>query len=232
MNARIFLFCIMLLPALVFAGAVDDPLLTKVMINQFETRITDGPNPQVLDGQLWIGKDLNKLWVKTKFERTDSITEEAELQALYSRAIAPFWDAQIGWRRDFRPKPEQDWLTIGLQGLAPYFFEVDAAFFIGKSGRTAARLEAEYEILFTQRLIMSPEIEVNFYGKDDPAAGIGSGLSNMELGLRLRYEFTREFAPYIGINWTRQFGQTADFTKTAGNEIKDTQIVVGVRIWF
>lgn len=232
MNVRKILYSILLLPALVNAGVVDDPLLSYVMINQLETRSTDGPDPLVLDGQFWLGKDLNKLWVKTKFERTDGNTEEAELQALYSRAIAPFWDAQIGWRRDFRPKPERDWLAIGVQGLAPYFFEVDAAFFVGSNGRTAARLEAEYEFLFTQRLILSPEIEVNFYGKDDAATGTGSGLSDMELGLRLRYEIRREFAPYIGINWTRQFGQTADFTKATGNDIKDTQIVVGVRVWF
>ena len=232
MNMKNLFYSILMLPSLAMAATADDPLLSMVLIDQLEIRSTDGPDPFVLDGQLWIGKDLNKLWIKTEVERVDGETEEAELQALYSRAIAPYWDAQIGWRRDFRPKPERDWLAIGVQGLAPYFFEVDAALFIGESGRSAARLEAEYEFMFSQRLILSPEIEVNFYGKDDPAIGIGSGLSDIELGLRLRYEIRREFAPYVGINWSRKFGQTADYAKTAGNDIKDTQIVAGVRIWF
>jgi len=232
MNMKNLFYSILMLPSLAMAATADDPLLSMVLIDQLEIRSTDGPDPFVLDGQLWIGKDLNKLWIKTEVERVDGETEEAELQALYSRAIAPYWDAQIGWRRDFRPKPERDWLAIGVQGLAPYFFEVDAALFIGESGRSAARLEAEYEFMFSQRLILSPEIEVNFYGKDDPAIGIGSGLSDIELGLRLRYEIRREFAPYVGINWSRKYGQTADYAKTAGNDIKDTQIVAGVRIWF
>jgi len=232
MKFKDILYSALFLPTLASAGAIDDPLLSMVMIDQLEIRSTDGPDPLVLDGQLWIGKDLNKLWIKAEIERVDGETEEAELQALYSRAVAPFWDVQVGWRRDFIPKPERDWLAVGVQGLAPYFFEVDAALFIGEGGRTAARIEAEYEFMFTQRLVLSPEIEMNFYGKDDPAVGIGSGLSDIEAGLRLRYEYRREIAPYIGINWTRKFGQTADYARAAGEDIKDTQIVAGIRLWF
>ncbi len=232
MKLRNMIYSMLLLPSLVTAGAADDPVLTMLKIDQLETRNTDGPDPLVLDGQFWIGRDLDKLWFKTEIERVDGATEEAELQALYSRAIAPYWDMQFGWRGDFRPKPERNWLSVGVQGLAPYFFEVDAALFVGESGRSAARLEAEYEFMFTQRLVLSPEIEINLYGKDDPAVGIGSGLSDIEAGLRLRYEIRREFAPYIGINWSRKFGNTADFAKADGEDIEDTQIVAGIRLWF
>lgn len=214
------------------AGGKDDPLLGKVMIDQLEVRDADENNPLVLDGQGWVGKDLQKLWFKAEVERADSETEEAELQALYSQAIAPFWDVQVGVRQDFQPTPSRTWAVIGLQGLAPYFFEIDTALFIGESGRTALRLEAEYELLFTQRLILTPEIEVNFYGQNDADLGIGSGLSDIEAGLRLRYEIRREFAPYIGVNWNKRFGNSADFARSAGEETDDLQWVIGVRAWF
>jgi copper resistance protein B len=218
--------------ALMAGGMEDDPLLYKVMIDQLEVRNTNGSDPFVWDAQAWVGKDLHKLWFKTEGERVDGETEETELQALYSRAIAPFWDFQVGWRREFQPGSNRDWLAIGFEGLAPYLFEVDAALFIGESGRTAARLEAEYEFLFTQRLILTPEVELNFHGKDDPGRGIGSGLSDTEAGLRLRYEIKREIAPYVGINWTKQFGDTADFARQAGEDVSDTQYLVGIRAWF
>ena len=121
----------------VLAGAKDDPLLTKVLIDELEVRDADDSNPWALDGQGWVGKDLQKLWFKAEVERSDGETEEAELQALYSQAIAPFWDVQVGLRQDFQPTPNRSWAVIGLQGLAPYFFEIDTALFIGESGRTA-----------------------------------------------------------------------------------------------
>ncbi len=220
-------------PITVFAGGMnDDPLLTKVMINQIEIRNGDGKDPVVWDAQAWIGKDLHKLWIKTEGERVNGDVEESELQLLYSRAIAPFWDLQAGLRREFRPRPTRDWFVLGLKGLAPYFFEVDASLFIGDNGRIAARFNGEYEILFTQRLILTAEGEVNLYGKSDPARGIGSGLSDLELGLRLRYEVRREFAPYIGVNWIRQYGGTASFTRAKGDPVSDTRVVVGIRAWF
>ena len=210
----------------------DDPVLTMTKLDQFEVRDADGSDPIILEGQAWIGQDLHKLWLKTELEYVDSDTEEAELQALYSRAIAPFWDVQVGLRKDFEPSPSRNWAVLGLQGLAPYLFEIDTALFLGESGRTGLRLEAEYELLFTQRLILSPEIEVNFHGQNDEATGTGSGLSNVELGLRLRYEIRREFAPYIGINWSKKYGNTADFSRQEGADVSDTQLVVGIRAWF
>ena len=217
----------------VFSGGMeDDPIITKVMIDQFETRITDGDDPLVLEAQGWIGKDLHKLWLKVDSEWLDSDNEELEIQALYSQAIAPFWDFQIGWRHDSKPEPDRDWLVIGFQGLAPYWFEVDSALFIGESGQTNLRFEAEYEWIFTQKLILSPEIEINFHSKNDEPVGTGSGLSDTQLGLRLRYEIRREFAPYIGINWNKKYGNTADYAREEDEDTDDVQLVLGIRSWF
>jgi copper resistance protein B len=214
------------------AGGADDPLLYKVMIDKLELRNTSGPNALVLDADAWVGYDLDKFWIKTEVERVSGNTEEAEVQFLYSRAIAPFWDFQAGWRHDIKPKPTRDYLALGFRGLSPYQFEVDAGLYIGESGQVNVRLNAEYEYLFTQKWILSPEIEVIVFSEDDAQLGIGSGLSDMELGLRLRYEVRREFAPYIGVNWTKKFGQTADFAKAGGDDASDVRIVAGLRIWF
>lgn len=209
----------------------DDPVLTKFMLDQLEVHDAKGKNPVTWEAEAWIGKDLNKLWFKTEGERVDGENEELEVQALYSRAVAPFWDFQVGLRKDFKPKG-REWGVIGLKGLAPYFFETDVALFAGKKGRTAARLQAEYEMLFTQKTILTPEIELNAYGKNDSEMRLGSGFSDARVGLRLRHEFRREFAPYIGVEWTKKFGNTADYAKADGADVSDTQLVAGVRIWF
>jgi copper resistance protein B len=210
----------------------DDPLLTTVIVDQLEVRDADGANPVALEAQLWIGKDLNKLWLKTDIERRNGETEEAEVQALYSRAITPFWDIQMGVRHDSKPTPTRTWGVIGVQGLAPYWFDIEAGLFIGKYGHTAARFSVEYELLLTQRLILSPDIEINVYGQNDLETGTGSGLADATAGLRLRYEIRREFAPYVGINWTRKFGNTADFVRSKSESPSDTELVVGFRAWF
>jgi len=214
------------------AAAADDPLLTMVIVDELEYRDADDGSLQAWNAQGWIGKDLRKLWIKTEGERSGGSTEDAELQFLYSKSIARYWDFQLGLRQDFQPAPNRTWAVIGFQGLAPYFFEIDTALFIGNSGRTAFRLGAEYDLLFTQRLILRPDIEVNIYGKDDPEIGIGSGLSNLEAGLRLRYEIRREFAPYIGVNWSKLYGGTADFAAAAGQGSSDLQLTIGLRAWF
>ncbi|WP_372811134.1 copper resistance protein B, partial [Litorivivens sp.] len=214
------------------AGGKDDPFLTMGKLDQLEVRDTEGPDPQVVEGQFWAGYDLNKLWLKFEGERVDDESEELELQALYSRAISGFWNIQMGARRDFKPEPDRDWGVIALQGLAPYYFEVDASLFVGGAGRTGLRLEAEYELLVTQRLILTPEIELNAYGHNDRDTGVGSGLADAEIGLRLRYEIRREFAPYIGVNWIKKYGNTADFASAEGEDIEDTQLVVGIRAWY
>lgn len=206
-------------------------LITKVFIDQLEVREHDG---DALNAGLWFGNDLNKLWIKAEVEQGDGETENSELQALYSRAVAPFWDLQLGVRHDFvlEGGDSKNWGVIGLNGLAPYFFEVDTALFIGDGGDTGLRLEAEYEILFTQRLILSPEIQVNFYGQNDPATNTGSGLSDLEAGLRLRYELTPQFGPYIGVNYEKKFGNTADFFRLGGESTEETTWVIGLYAWF
>ena len=221
-----------LFPVSAHADAEDDPVLVKLMLNQLETRGSGSDREDAWDAEAWIGKDLSKLWIKSDGERAFDRTQNAELQFLYSKAVATYWDFQIGMRHDFEPTPSRSWFAIGFKGLAPYFFEIDTALFIGESGRTALRLEAEYEMLFTQRLILTPEIETNFFGKSDPQIGMGSGLSDVEAGLRLRYEIRREFAPYIGVNWSRVFGNTADFARGAGQSTSDTQLTIGLRAWF
>lgn len=213
------------------AAMEDDPLLYNIMIGEFET---DDSNSNLFswDAQGWIGGNFNKLWLKTEGERMHGETEELEVQALYSRTISPFWDFQAGIRHDAKPTPDHNWGVVGFQGLARYYFEIDTALFIGESGNTAFRFNAEYELLFTQRLILTPEIEMNFYGKDIPGIGVGSGLSDLNLGLRLRYEIRREFAPYIGINRLEEYGSTADFSERRGQNVSDTEVIFGIRLWF
>ncbi|MEO5962560.1 MAG: copper resistance protein B, partial [Thermomonas sp.] len=180
----------------------------------------------------WIGTDLNRVWLRSEGEQVDGKLDGADLEVLYGRSIAPWWDVVAGIRHDFKPGASQDFAALGVVGLAPYKFEVQATAYIGQGGQTAARFEAEYETLLTNRWILQPLVEVNLYGKDDARRGIGSGLSTVEAGLRLRYEFTRRFAPYIGVVRERAFGSTADFRRLNGEDINDTRVVAGLRIWF
>lgn len=213
-------------------GMNDDPWLAMLLVDQFEVQTGSGDDPLAWDAEGWLGKDLNKLWIKTDGDYSDGSVGEMDLQILYSRAIAPFWDLQTGWRRDITPGLDRDWLVLGAKGLAPYYFDVDVALFVGENGRTAARLQFEYEFMFTQKLILVPELELNFYGRNDPAVGIGSGLSNIEAGLRLRYEIRREFAPYVGVNWSHLYGQTADYAREENGDPDDFRFVAGIRFWF
>ena len=214
------------------AGMEDDPIVTKVMIDQLETRIVDGDDPLVLEAQAWIGYDLDKFVIKADVEQVKNNTEELELQALYSRAVDPYWDFQIGVRQDQKPTPQRNWLALGFQGVAPYWFEIDTALFIGESEQVGFRFSAEYEWMITQRWVLSPEVGINIHSKGDEATGTGSGLSDSQVGLRLRYEIKREFAPYIGINWNKKYGNTATFAQNDGEKVESTQFVAGIRAWF
>ncbi|WP_137390400.1 copper resistance protein B [Rhodoligotrophos defluvii] len=205
----------------------------RVMVDQLEARIHDGRDGYLWDAQGWYGGDIDKLWIKTEGEGSfGEKTEEAEVQALWSRAITPWFDFQAGIRYDFRPDPERGHLVLGLQGLVPYEFEVDAAAFVSDEGDVSARFEAEYDLLITQRLILQPRAEVNLAAQEVRELGIGSGINDIELGLRLRYEFAREFAPYVGVEWERKLGETADFARDEGEGVDDLFFVTGVRIWF
>lgn len=210
----------------------DDPLLTKVFIDRIEWYPEQEADALVWDVESWAGYDLNKVWLKTDGEVHDGEVEAAQIQLLYGRAIAPYWDAQVGWRHDFKPGEEQDWLALSLTGLMPFFFETEVAFFADASGATALTFETERELMLTQKWVLSPEIELSAYGQNDELRGQGSGLSTLEAGLRLRYEIRREFAPYVGVVWEKSFGNTADLARVAGEGGQETQWVAGIRAWF
>jgi copper resistance protein B len=214
------------------AAMGDDPILVMLKADQFEVRDADEGTVSTWEGHLWIGKDVNKLWIKSEGERLESESESIETQLLYSRAIDSNWDLQLGFRHDSIPSPDRDWAVIGFNGVAPYWFEVDTALFIGEDDRTSLRFETEYEFMLTQRWVLAPEIEINWFGEDDEELGIASGFTDVEAGIRLRYEITRELAPYIGINYEKLLGDTADIAEDTDEETSDTQLVLGLRFWF
>jgi Uncharacterized protein involved in copper resistance len=210
----------------------DNASLGMLLIDQLEAFHGRDANGQSWEAEGWYGNDENKLWVRTEGERSRGKLEDGDLEALWNHNIATYWSTQLGARQDLGEGPKRSWAAFGVQGLAPYWFEVEATGYVGASGRTAARLRADYEMLFTQRLILQPEAEINLYGKNDPQRRIGSGVSDIQFGLRLRYEIRRQFAPYIGVNWVRRIGTTADYARQDHQPILDRQIVAGVRIWF
>jgi len=216
----------------VMASGTDNPLLLNVLLEELEWRDTADDDAFAWRGEIWLGKDRDKALLKTRGETTSDATEEFELQALYSRAIARYWDLQLGWRGDFQPTARRDWGAIGVQGLAPGFIETELAAFVGESGRTSLRARGAYEMLITNRLVLEPELELNWYGKDDPENGIGSGLSNLEAGLRLRYIIRREIAPYIGLSWEKAYGDTRTYIEAEGGDSSDLQFLAGLRFWF
>nr|WP_057456867.1 copper resistance protein B [Pseudomonas syringae] len=180
----------------------------------------------------WIGGDIDRLLLRSEGERTNGKTEEAEIQALWGHSISPWWDVVAGARQDFKPGAPQTWAAFGLQGQAISDLDIEATAFIGEAGQTAARLEADYDLQLTNNLVLQPTAELNFYGKNDPQRGNGSGLSTSEFGLRLRYEITPQFAPYVGVSWDRSYGKTADYARKDDEDTQDARLVVGVRMWF
>lgn len=211
---------------------LDDAALGMLLVDRLEYFDGHNDNGVALDAQGWYGTDANKLWVKLEGERSAGRLQDLRAEALWTHPLGIYWNTQLGVRHDFGAGPGRTWAAFGVQGLAPYFFDVEATFYVGQAGRTAFRFESEYELLLTQRLILQPRFEVNLYGRDDPQHGIGSGLSDAQAGLRLRYEFTRKFAPYIGVEFARKFGRTADFARNAGEPAFDPRIVAGLRFWF
>ena len=185
------------------------------------------------DGEAWYGGDINRLTIKSEGEGIfGEGIEGAEVQALYSRAIGPYFNAQAGIRQDLGPGPDRTYATIGFEGLAPYWFEVEGALFLSNKGDLLGRLEGYYDQRITQKLILQPMAELNFALQDVPETGTGSGLSDLELGLRLRYEIVKEFAPYVGVEWARKVGDTARFARVAGEDASGVSFVMGIRAWF
>jgi len=208
------------------ASEGDDPLITMLVMDRFEV-LNNDENTRVWEGSFYMGYDLDKLYIYSDGEATSDGLESSQNELVYSRAIAPFWDAQVGLVYDKNANDSQTWGEIAIAGLSPYYFETRAALLVNGDGNVGLRLDAEYEALFTQKLILSTSVEADFYTKDDVTMQLGSGLSSMEAGLRLRYEVVREFAPYIGVTWDKTFGNTHDY-----NPIDETNFLVGVRFWF
>ncbi len=203
-----------------------------VALNRLEVWDARPGSGQAWEGQAWVGSDLNRVWLRTEGERIGGKTEAADLEIFYGRSISTWWDALAGIKHDFNPGESQTWAAFGVQGLAPMKFEVSATAYIGESGQTAANVEAEYELLLTNRLILQPLVEITAFGKDDPQRGVGAGFSSVEAGVRVRYEIDRKFAPYVGVVHERVFGNTADLRRAEGEDTRDTRLVAGVRLWF
>lgn len=206
-------------------------ILSRAMINLGEYQVRDGESAYRWEGEAWIGGDVNRFVVKTEGEGADAL-EAAEAQALYSRAVSPFFDLQAGLRQDIQSGPKRTYVTVGFEGIAPYWFETSGALFLSSKGELLGRLEGTYDLRLTQRWILQPRGEINFSGQDISELELGSGVSNIELGLRLRYEIKREFAPYIGVSFDRKVGGTADYARAAGRDVESAGFVVGVRAWF
>jgi copper resistance protein B len=203
------------------------------LADQLEYRIRDGRDGYRWDVQGWYGGDYDRLWLKSEGEgEFGRNPEQAEVQGLYSRSIDPWFNLQAGLRHDFRPDPERTHLVVGVQGLAPYWFEVEGQLFLSDRGDLTARAEAEYDQRISNRLILQPAVELNASLQDVPEIGLGSGLSTVEAALRLRYELVPEFAPYLGVEYERAFGDTADFRRSEGEEAGAWAFLAGIRLWF
>ncbi len=206
--------------------------LSWFQADRLEYRTREGKDGYLWDLQGFTGGDIDKLWLKSEGEGTfGEKPESAEVQALWSHAVDPWWDLQLGLRHDFAG-PDRSHAVIGVQGLAPYEFEIDAALFLSDKGEVTARIEVELDQRITQRLILQPRGELNLSAQDVPELGIGAGLDQAELGLRLRYEVSRQFAPYLGVEYERKFGQSGRYARAAGENAGVTSVVAGVRLWF
>ena len=211
----------------------DNEIRYYVIFNQLEARVT-GPQPTFRwDGQGWIGTNNNKLWIKSEGRVTGGKMSDGDHEALYDRPIPRlrYFDWQAGVRVDADSGPTRTWGAIGIQGLAPYFFDIEPTFYFRDGGHVAGRLSGSYNLFITQRLILQPQIELNFYSTRDPGRGIGTGLSELDSGLRLGYQISRKFAPYIGFTYSSTFGETATFARQAGEPIHASRLVFGIWVW-
>ena len=224
-------------PAMETSGGMQPPVMDNgifahALFDQLEGRTDGSMTAFRWDGQGWLGTDYDKLWIKSEgFVRGGKVGDGRD-ELLYDRAITTYFDLQGGIRSDLDSRPTRNWAAFGIEGLAPLFFDVEATGYFSDQGHLAARLQASYDLLITQRLILQPEIELNLYSKADPARLVGAGLSEVDTGLRLRYELSRKFAPYIGVAYEGQFGQTARLARSAGEGTSAVRFVFGVRTWF
>ncbi|MET1080957.1 MAG: copper resistance protein B [Pseudomonas sp.] len=219
-------------PTLPGHAAHDRALYGVLLFDQFEYQDAAAGSRLAWDASGWIGGDIDRLWFRSEGERTEGDSTEAELQLLYGHSTGPWWDLLAGVRQDFSPGSPQTWAALGVQGSPLYGVDVEATAFLGERGQTGLRLEADYDLLLTNRLILQPSAQLDAYGQNDPAREVGAGLASSELGLRLRYEIVRQFAPYLGVTWRRAHGRSADLLRDEGEDVDETALVVGLRWWF
>jgi copper resistance protein B len=205
-------------------GMDDRAAIGKVMLDQLELEGGSGGTALAWDGQAWYGTDYDKVWVKTEGSPNAADRDASSNELLWDHVLTRWWDLQTGARYDLGDGPARGWAAVGVQGLAPFWFDVEATLYLGEAGRAAARFKVEHDLLITQRLIVQPEIETNLYSKSDAAREVSSGLSDMQLGLRVRYEIRRELAPYAGVAWRR--------TPGAGQDTHSLLWVAGFHVWF
>jgi len=210
----------------------DSAVHSYVLFDQLEWQRGDGSSDGSWDTKGWIGRDRDRLWFRTEGSGSSNRLGNSQTHLMYGRAIARWWDVVVGVRKDVRPGPAQTWAAVGIQGLAPYWFDVEATAYVGAAGRTHFRFETEYELLLTNRLVLQPLRELEIYGKSDLEHGMGAGLSTADTGLRLRYEFRREIAPYVGVTWSRKFFETADLAEANGYRAEGARLALGLRLWF
>ena len=213
---------------------MDSGVFKHVLFEQLEGRADGSSNELRWDGEVWAGTDTNRLWLKSEGFSNGSTVSEGDVEALYDRPLprVRYFDAQIGVREDVDSGPHRTWAAVGIEGLAPEFFEIEPTFYFRGGGHVAGRITTLYNLLLTQRLIAQPEIELNFYNKDDVERRVGSGLSDLDTGVRVRYEISRKFAPYLGFAYTKAFGRTAVLSHQNGESIAGPQLTLGFRFWY
>ena len=210
----------------------DARRLASLRVDNLEVVRTRGNTFVPYDLEAWYGRTYDRAVLKAEGDIDGGELAEARTELLWGHAFAAFWDSQLGVRYDSGAGPNREWLAFGVEGLAPYWFEIEATAYLGESGRSALRLDASYDLLLTQKLVLQPRIEANIYGKRDVERGLGSGLSDVSAALRVRYEIRRELAPYFGIEWVRKYGETEDLARAAGDDPNDARLVAGLRFWF
>lgn len=210
----------------------DNRIRAQVLFDQLEWQVGGATEDASWDVTSWVGRDLDRLWFRAEGDRASGRFEQAQLQLLYGRAVSRWWQVVAGVRQDVRPGAPRTALAVGVQGLASYWIHVEASLFSEFNGRTHLRLEAEHELLVTNRLVLQPLVEFEIYGRADPAQGLGRGLATTDSGLRLRYELRREFAPYVGLVWHRRFFDTAAQARAAGRRVQGLALALGARVWF
>jgi copper resistance protein B len=210
----------------------DQERFGSVLVDNLEVSSVAGETIVPYDLEAWFGRTYDRVVLKAEGELESGDLAEARTELLWGHAVAPYWDTQAGVRYDSGAGPNRTWLAAGIEGIAPYWFDLEVTGYVGESSRTALRVDASYDMLLTQRLVLEPRFEANFYGKSDIERGIGSGLSDVTLALRLRYEVRRELAPYIGVEWVDRYGGTEKFARAAGDDPSDARIMMGLRFWY